>query len=113
MALVARMVASEVTARRSTLWTPTTEDAWVPTIAANAAMVAIAFWLIRLGLTEDRGRPFGAGVAYLLLWSVLRYVDLFGAYGGMLGASLMFFLCGGALMGVALYWRKRKAVSLA
>src|SRR5262249_1001411 len=39
------------------VWGPMTTDAWVPTIAANAAMVALAFWLIRLGLTEDRGRP--------------------------------------------------------
>ena len=69
----------------------------MPTIAANIAMVAVALWLIRFGLTEDRSRPFGAGVVYLLLWAVLRYVDLFGAFGGMLGASLMFFLCGGAL----------------
>jgi len=93
-------------------WTPMMKDAWVPTIAANVAMLAVAYWLIRLGLTEDRGRPFAVGVAYLMLWSVLRYVDLFGAYGGMLGASLMFFLCGAALLAVALYWRKRKAVSL-
>ncbi len=87
-------------------------EAWLPTIAANIAMVGLAFWLIRFGLAEDRGRAFGVGVAYLLLWAVLRYVDLFGAFGGMLGASLMFFLCGGALLGVALYWRNRKAVSL-
>jgi uncharacterized membrane protein len=87
-------------------------DAWVLTIAANIAIVALALALIRFGLTEDRGRAFGAGVVYLLLWAVLRYIDLFGAFGGMLGASLMFFLCGGALLGVALYWRNRKAVSL-
>jgi uncharacterized membrane protein len=85
---------------------------WVPTIAANIAMVAVALWLIRFGLTDDRSRAFGAGVVYLLLWAVLRYIDLFGAFGGMLGAALMFFLCGGVLMGVALYWRNRKAVSL-
>ena len=90
----------------------TAQDPWLPTIVANIAMVAVALWLIRFGLTEDRSRAFGAGVVYLLLWAVLRYVDLFGAFGGMLGASLMFFLCGGALSGVALYWRNRKAVSL-
>ena len=92
--------------------TTTIQAPLVSTIAANIAMVAIALWLIRFGLTEDLSRPFGAGVVYLLLWALLRYVDLFGAFGGMLGASLMFFLCGGALMAVALYWRKRKAVSL-
>ncbi len=95
------------------LYVPTVKESWTPTILANVAMVALSLWLIRFGLTVDQGRPFGAGVAYLLLWTVLRYVDLFGAFGGMLGASLMFFLCGGALLGVALYWRKRKAVSLA
>jgi uncharacterized membrane protein len=94
------------------LWIPVTGDPWVPTIAANAAMIGLAFWLIRLGLAEDRGRPFGAGVAYLLLWAVLRYIDLFGAFGGMLGAALIFLLCGAALFGVAFYWRNRKAVSL-
>ena len=34
------------------LWFPITNDPWVPTIAANVAMVATAFWLIRLGLAE-------------------------------------------------------------
>jgi hypothetical protein len=90
----------------------TAQEAWVPTIVANIAMIAVALWLIRFGLTEDQTRPFGAGVIYLVLWAVLRYIDLFGSFGGMLGASLMFFLCAGVLAGVALYWRSRKAVSL-
>jgi hypothetical protein len=83
----------------------------VCTIAANIAMVAVALWLIRFGL-KDRSPPFAAGVVHLLLWAVFRYVDLFGAVGGMLGASLLFFLSGGALMAVAMYWRNRKAVSV-
>ncbi len=87
-------------------------DPWIPTVAANVAMIAVALWLIRFGLNDDQSRAFGAGVVYLLLWAVLRYIDLFGALGGMLGASLMFFLCGGVLTAVAFYWRNRKAVSL-
>lgn len=83
------------------------ELALVPTVVANAAMVALAFWLIRVGLRDDRARPFAAGTAYFLLWTVLRYADLFGNLGGMIGAALMFFLCGFALYGVALYWRRR------
>ncbi len=80
----------------------------LPTIVANAAMILLAFWLMGVGLREDRGRPFAAGVLYFLIWSVARYVDLFGDFGGMLGAALMFFLCGGALFGVAFYWRNRR-----
>jgi hypothetical protein len=90
-----------------------TGAALMTTILANAAMVCLAFWLMRLGIREDRGQPFAVGVGYFLLWSVLRYVDLFGDLGGMLGAALMFFLCGAALAGVALYWRGRKGTRYA
>jgi hypothetical protein len=41
----------------------------------------------------------------------MRYVDLFGDFGGLLGASVMFFLCGAALFGLAIYWRRRKEVA--
>lgn len=92
-------------------WRPVFQEPLMPTLFANVAMLGLAFWLIRLGLAEDRGEPFGAGVTYFLLWALLRYIDLFGAFGGMLGGSLMFFLCGATLFGVALYWRNRKAVS--
>jgi uncharacterized membrane protein len=84
-----------------------------PTVLVNVAMVAGAFWLMQIGLQEDRGRPFGAGVLYFLLWAVLRYVDLFGDFGGMLGAAMMFFMCGGALFAVAKYWQGRKEVRYA
>jgi hypothetical protein len=90
------------------LWESLAHTALVPTILTNVAMIGCGVWLIAVGLREDRGRPFAAGVLYLLLWAVLRYVDLFGAFGGLLGAALMFFLCGATLFGVALYWRQRK-----
>jgi uncharacterized membrane protein len=82
------------------------------TVLVNVAMVAGAFWLMQVGLREDRGRPFGAGVLYFLLWAVLRYVDLFGS-GGMVGAAMMFFGCGAVLFGVARYWQGRKEVRYA
>jgi uncharacterized membrane protein len=83
-------------------------EALVPTVAANAAMVVLALWLIQIGLRDDRGMPFTAGVLYFLLWTILRYIDLFGDFGGMPGAALMFFLCGGTLFGVAWFWQHRK-----
>lgn len=79
----------------------------LPTVLANVALVSLSIWLMRTGLVEDRGQPFTVGVVCFLLWAVVRYVDLFGDAGGMLGASMMFFLCGAALFGVALYWRRR------
>jgi hypothetical protein len=85
----------------------------MPTVLVNVAMLAGAFWLMQIGLREDRGRPFAAGVVYFLLWAVLRYVDLFGDFGGMLGAALMFFSCGAVLFGVARYWQGRKEVRYA
>ena len=85
----------------------------LPTVLVNVAMVTGAFWLMQVGLREHRGRPFGAGVLYFLLWAVLRYVDLFGDFGGMLGAAMMFLMCGGALFGVARYWQGRKEVRYA
>jgi hypothetical protein len=85
----------------------------MPTVLVNLAMLAGAFWLMQVGLKEDRGRPFSAGVLYFLLWAVLRYVDLFGNLGGMPGAALMFFACGGALFLVGRYWQSRKEVRYA
>lgn len=83
--------------------------AWfVPTLAANVAMIGTALWLMRLGLREDRGRPFAFGVLYFLLWSVLRYFDLFASVGGMPGAAMMFLMYGAVLFGVATFWRGRK-----
>lgn len=84
---------------------------WLPVVLlANVAMLVTAFWLMQTGLREDRGRPFFGGVIYFVLWAILRYVDLFGEMGGMLGAAAMFFMCGLGLFLVALYWRGRKRI---
>jgi hypothetical protein len=80
----------------------------LPTIAANVAMITLSIWLMQIGLREDRGVPFAAGVVYFLLWTIFRYVDLFADFGGMLGAAMMFFLCGAGLFGMSLYWRYRR-----
>src|ERR1700682_925739 len=38
-----------------------------PTILANLAMLALAFWLMLVGLREERGFPFAASILYFLL----------------------------------------------
>ena len=92
-------------ARDMQKWTP---QVLLPVAAVNVAMVALALWLMRLGLREDRTEPFAAGVLYFLLWAVLRYADLFAGVGGMLGAAVMFLLCGVGLLAVARFWLHRK-----
>ncbi len=82
----------------------------LPTVLANVGIVVFAIWLMRLGIREERGRPFAAGVGCFLLWAILRYFDLFSGVGGMVGAALLFFLCGAAMFGLAMYWRGRKEV---
>lgn len=83
-------------------------DALIPTVLANIAMLVLGFWMLSTGLNMDSGRMFAAGVVYLLLWAVMRYIDMFGDFGGMLGAASVFLLCGLALFGVAWFWRQRK-----
>jgi hypothetical protein len=84
------------------------QAAWLPTVIANIAMITLAVWLMHVGVREEQGLTFAAGVGYFLLWSILRYVDLFAEAGGMLGAAGMFFLCGLALFGLSILWRRRK-----
>jgi hypothetical protein len=90
------------------LWHLLAGNPILPTIAANLAMLILSFWLISLGLREDRGQPFAAGIGYFLLWAIVRYFDLFGGFGGMVGAALMFLMCGASLIAVASYWRNRR-----
>ncbi|HEY4233876.1 MAG TPA: DUF2157 domain-containing protein [Lacipirellulaceae bacterium] len=90
-------------------WTERAEPI-LPTILANVAVIVIGLWLVGQGLDQDSGRTFAAGVICLLTWTVMRYIDLFGDVGGMLGAAAIFFLCGLALFGVAWFWRHRKEV---
>ena len=52
--------------------------AWAaPAVLANVAMLSLAVYLIRVGVHEERVRPFAAGVLYFLIWAFARYIDLF------------------------------------
>ena len=87
-------------------------DMWMtwllPTALANIGMLGLAFWLMMFGLREERGFPAAGGVVFFLLWSIFRYAEWFGARGEMLGAACMFFLCGAAIFGFAMFWHVRK-----
>jgi hypothetical protein len=78
----------------------------LPTILANIAMLALAFWLMLVGLREERAIPFAGAVLYFLLWALMRYIDLFSDAGGMLGASCMFFVTGAIIFGATLFWNR-------
>ena len=86
----------------------TEAQAWAPTVIGTAAMLTLAIWMMHLGLRDERGPVFAAGVGYFLLWAVMGYADVFAESGGMLGAAGMFFLCGAMLFGLAVLWRRRK-----
>lgn len=82
----------------------------VSALFANLAMLALAIWLMRVGVRDNRARPFVGGVGYFLLWVILRYIDLFGIAGGMLGAAALFAACGVAIGGLAWFWQQRHEV---
>jgi uncharacterized membrane protein len=89
------------------LWYSLAREPITPTILTNIAMLIFGIWLMMVGVREDRGRPFSAGVLYFLLWTTLRYFDLFGDIGGMLGGAMFFFACGAFLFGMAWFWKHR------
>ena len=88
-------------------WYSLLREPITPTILVNLAMLVFGVWLMMVGLQEDRGRPFAAGVLYFLLWTTIRYIDLFGDIGGMPGAAGFFFACGAFLFGMAWFWKSR------
>ena len=90
------------------LWYSLVREPITPTVLSNFAMLIFGIWLMLVGLREDRGRPFSAGVLYFLLWTTMRYIDLFGRIGGMLGGAGFFFACGAFLFGMAYFWKHRR-----
>lgn len=78
-------------------------------LIANVLMLGYSAVMMEEGLKTNSSPKFFLGVGSFLLWTIVRYSDLFGDFGGMLGASLLFFLSSLALIGLAFFWRKRKA----
>jgi len=77
-------------------------------IIANISMLGYSAVMMDEGLKINSSPKFFLGVSTFLLWTIIRYFDLFGNVGGMLGAALLFFLGSLALIGLAFFWRQRK-----
>lgn len=73
-------------------------------ILGNLFILAMAVMLVRVGVMEERLRPFAGGVICFLLWTLVRYIDLFDASWGMLGAAGIFTLAGIGLLLVGKFW---------
>lgn len=80
------------------------EFACVMTFLQNVFMFALGLVFICRGLRDAKLFMFIFGVIYFLFWAFLRYLDLFGGFGGMLGASGLFAFCALILFGFSWYW---------
>ena len=81
------------------------EQAALPAMVfGNLAILAIAILLVRVGVTEERVQPFAGGILCFLIWTMVRYIDLFDASWGMLGAAGIFTLAGIGLLLVGRFW---------
>ncbi|MCC7145396.1 MAG: DUF2157 domain-containing protein [Phycisphaeraceae bacterium] len=76
-------------------------------ILYSGLMLLTAIWLIVRGVRLDRGISFFAGVLYLLILVLIRWVDLIG---DMVSSAILLFMAGAVLLGTAWVWRKRNAI---
>jgi len=74
----------------------------------NLFMMGLGLHFLNLGLHRVLTSSFLFGVLYFILWAVLRYADLFGKAGGMLGTAAIFFGCGLFLCGVSWRFARKK-----
>ena len=75
--------------------------------AANVATILLSVWLIRLGLTEGRLRPYVYGSLVFLVWLIVRYVDISKDL-GMLTMAGFFALFGVILFALARIWKTQR-----
>lgn len=73
-------------------------------VFGNATILGLCVLLVRVGVLEERLLPFAGGIAVFLLWTLVRYLDLFTASWGMLGAAGLFSLAGIALLLAGRFW---------
>jgi len=76
----------------------------------SAVSLIVGIWLIMRGVRMDRAWSFFGGVCYVLLFVLVRWMDLIG---DMLSSAAIFFAAAFILMGTAHYWRKRARPAVA
>lgn len=73
-------------------------------VLTNLACIGAGIWLVVVAIEDGLTHYFYAGVGMMLVTALLRYVDLVGDY---VGASLLFMVFAGILLGAARFWRRR------
>ncbi len=76
-------------------------------ILFSATSVLVAVWEIQRGISLDQGRSFFTGVLYLLLFVLIRWVDLIG---DMVSSAGIFFVAAIVLWATGRYWQGRRRV---
>jgi len=74
----------------------------------SALTVTVGLWLLRAGVRLDEAPRFFAGVVYLLVFVLVRWIDLIG---DLLSSSALFLIAGVVLAAAAHFWRRRHAVA--
>lgn len=103
--ILAAAIVAIVPMTRGSMWHfEQPEDALVLAVLFSAVSLAVGIWLILRGVRHDQGWAFFGGVCYVLLFVLVRWVNLIG---DMLSSAGIFFVSALILMGTAYYWRKR------
>ncbi len=103
--IVLAAVAALVPMTRGTLWhfEPPADELILAGLFSAASLI-VGIWLILMGVRQDRAWSFFGGVCYVLLFVLVRWMDLIG---DMLSSAAIFFAAAFILMGTAHYGRKR------
>lgn len=93
-----------VVAAPSGAWTPTMR--WAAVIGFSGAMLFTGVTLMRAGMRQSRGWLFTSGVIYVLLFLLVRWLDLLGS---MVWSALFLFGVAALLFWVARLWRSARS----
>jgi uncharacterized membrane protein len=79
---------------------------WTMVIGFSAVAVAVGVGLIHAGVAANRGRVFAGGIAYVLVFLLVRWIDLLGS---MLWSALLLAVTAAGLFALARLWLTRRS----